>query len=166
MYWHLPPLIWWIVVPFLAWRVVVRLKRLLSRQRYSHPLQWARATGLYLLTILVALVAFEEHAAFIALAIGLGIGVLLGVWGVRLTKLEPVDGETFYQPDRYLGAALSVLLLGRIVWRIYADPTEPTGWTLAAFVRNPSTMVLFGLFSAHYIVYALGLIYWVKRKVR
>jgi hypothetical protein len=166
MYWHIPPFAWWIILPVVAWRVVVRLRRLLVRQRYSALIQWARATSLGLLTIFIALVAIAENSSSIALAVGLAVGALLGAWGVRLTTFEHVYGQLHFQPDRYLGLALALLLLGRIGWRLLAGPIEQEGWTLAAFVRNPSTMLLFGLFSAHFIVYALGLIYWAGRRLR
>jgi hypothetical protein len=166
MYWHFPSTAWWIIVPFVVWRIVVRLRRLLVRQRFSLAIQWGRVVSLVVLTIFVALVAFAENPSSIALAAGLAVGALLGAWGVRLTTFEQVDGELHFQPDRYLGLALSLLLLGRIAWRLAGGPIDQEGWTLAAFVRNPSTMLLFGLFSAHFIVYALGLIYWAKRRPR
>jgi hypothetical protein len=166
MYWHIPAAAWWIIAPFVVWRIVVRLRRLLVRQRYSLAIQWARATSLTVLTIFVALVAIAENSSSIGLAIGLAVGALLGAWGVRLTTFEHVDGELHFQPDRYLGFALALLLLGRIAWRLLAGSIDQEGWTLAAFVRNPSTMLLFGLFSAHLIVYAVGLIWWVKRRAR
>jgi hypothetical protein len=166
MYWHIPPFAWWIIVPFVAWRVVVRLRRLLVRQRYSLAIQWMRAGSLALLTTFIALIAIAENSSSIGLAVGLAAGALLGAWGVRLTTFEDVEGELHFQPDRYLGLALALLLLGRIAWRLLAGPIDQEGWTLAAFVRNPSTMLLFGLFSAHLIVYAIGLIWWVGRRAR
>jgi hypothetical protein len=166
MYWHIPPFAWWIIVPFVAWRVVVRLRRLLVRQRYSLAIQWVRAGSLALLTTFIALIAIAENSSSIGLAVGLAAGALLGAWGVRLTTFEDVEGELHFQPDRYLGLALALLLLGRIAWRLLAGPIDQEGWTLAAFVRNPSTMLLFGLFSAHLIVYAIGLIWWVGRRAR
>jgi hypothetical protein len=166
MYWHIPPFAWWIVVPFVVWRVVVRLRRLLVRQRYSLAVQWARATSLAVLTIFIALVAIAENSSSLALAAGLAVGALLGAWGVRLTTFDDVDGALHFQPDRYLGLALALLLLGRLAWRLFAGPLDQEGWTLAAFVRNPSTMLVFGLFSAHLIVYAIGLIWWVRRRKR
>ena len=33
---------------------------------------------------------------------------------------------------------------------------------MAGIVRNTATMLLFGLFPAHFIVYALGVIYWAR----
>jgi hypothetical protein len=164
LHWHLPLAFGWMVLPFFAWRVVVRLRRLLLRQRFSLLEQYLRVAGLSALVVFVAIVAFAERAAFWSLVGGLAAGALFGALGVRLTQFDPHSGVTYFKPNRWLGMAFALLLLGRIGWRLWLGPDDPdANWSLDGFVRNPSTMVLFGLFSAHLWVYALGIIYWTRR---
>ncbi|MDB5826380.1 MAG: putative rane protein [Variovorax sp.] len=162
--WHLPFAWWWMLAPLVAWRVLVRLRRLVARQRYSRRVQYLRAAGLGILVIVVAVIAYSAHAAFIALACGLMAGAILGGIGVRLTTFDPCEEGIFFQPNRFLGSALAIVLLGRIAWRLFTGTDDPgESLSVAGFVRNVSTMLLFGLFSAHFIVYALGVIYWTRR---
>lgn len=162
--WHVPSALWWVVVPFVAWRIVVRLRRLLVRQRFSKARQLARAIGLGLLVVAVGAIAFEDKASFGALCAGLVVGSLLGALGIRLTRFDPRDDGIYFEPNKYLGLALALLLLARVGWRLWSGSTDVTeGWTVAEFVHNASTMLLFGLFTAHIVVYALGVIYWTRR---
>ena len=159
MYWHIPNAVWWVLGPVVAWRLVVLVHRLFAWQRFSEPYLWLRAGSLSVLILFVALIAFEEHTAFFALAAGLVLGTVLGLASVRSTTFMPSGGETLVQPDRVVGLLLSVLLIGRVCWRLAAGPADVgLGWNLASFVRNPSTMLLFGLCSAHFLAYALGIV--------
>jgi len=164
LHWHLPLALAWLIAPLFAWRVMVRLRRLLARQRFSEFEQYLRVAGLSVLVVFVGIVAFAERRAFWALAAGLAVGALLGALGVRLTKFDPHAGVTYFRPNRWLGMGFALLLLGRVGWRLWLGPDDGLeGWSVDGFVRNPSTMLLFGLFSAHLWVYALGLIYWTRR---
>jgi len=157
---HVSPQLWWLIVPFFAWRVVVRLYRLLARQRYSPLVVWVRVGTLGLLTAAIAALAAGHSTSIVLLSCGLSVGSILGVWGVRMTGFERCEDALYYQPNRYLGVGLSVLLLARVIWRLVLGPEhDSTGWTPTEFARNPSTLLLYGLFSGHYLAYALGLRY-------
>jgi hypothetical protein len=160
---HLPTIphsLWWLVGPFAAWRIYARFKRLLARQHYSVWKHGCSVVGLSVLTAFVAYVAAEEHSSLTSLAGGLCIGALLGGWGLRRTDFEPRDEGLIFTPDRYVGAALSAVLVCRIVWRLAQGSTSASGWSMDEFVGNPSTLFLYGLFSGHYILFATGLSIW------
>ena len=117
--------------------------------------------GIALLTlgVLVCVVAAAEERSSVASRLaGLLTGAALGAWGLRLARFDARGEGIFFQPSPFLGTALSALLLGRIAWRLAAGPVNVEGWTPAEFVRNPSTLFLFGLFAAHYLAFALGLL--------
>jgi hypothetical protein len=165
LYWHIPTALWWVVGPFLAWRVGLRIYRLVARQKFSKKRSRIRAASLGALTLFIGVVAFEERTAFFSLCGGLALGAILGAAAVKLTSLRLRRNTTSIQPDLPTGVVLSVLLLSRIAWRLVEGSADGAlGWTLAEFVRNSSTMVLFGLFSAHYFVYSLGIVGAVRRK--
>ena len=165
MYEHIPMALWWIVGPVLLWRVGLRIYRLVARQQYSPLRYWWRAGSLAALTAFVGLVAYEQDTAFLALCVGLVAGSVVGLVSMRRTALVVRRDQTSLTPDPVVGVVLSLLLAGRIAWRLIAGSgNDVSGWTLAEFVRNPSTMLLFGLFSAHFLVYALGIVHAVRRE--
>ena len=166
LYEHIPMALWWIVGPVLLWRVGLRFYRLVARRQTYTPLRyWWRALSLMVLTGFVGVVAYEQATAVIALGAGLAAGAVIGLVSMRRSALVVRTDRASVTPDPVLGVVLSVLLACRIVWRLVEGSTnDVVGWTLAEFVRNPSTMALFGLFSAHYIVYALGIVHAVSRE--
>jgi hypothetical protein len=163
---HVPASLWWIVAPFVAWRVYVRLRRLLARQKCSMWRHGGSIVGLLLLTSGIAFVAAEEHRSLMSLAAGLVLGAIAGAWGLRITEFEPRADGLYFTPDRFLGGALSLLLVCRIGWRLVEGPSQGAGWSLDEFVQNPSTLFLYGLFSGHYITYAAGLLFWAVPRFR
>jgi hypothetical protein len=151
-----------VLLPLLAWRVYSRFRRMVGRQRLSRVRPWITLT---LFPALIALLAFaaRAHAERLWwLAGGLIIGSLLAVYGLRLTRFEPTPQGLFYTPSVHLGIALSLLFVGRIVYRlveVYAiDATAAP--SSADFVRSPVTLALFGLLAGYYIAYAFGLVRW------
>jgi hypothetical protein len=83
---------------------------------------------------------------------------------LRLTKFERAPEGLFYTPNAHIGIALSLLLVGRILWRVgqvYAGIA--TGGTPADFARTPLTLVIFGTMAGYYVRYAIGLIAWRRK---
>jgi hypothetical protein len=163
MHAHIPAWGLWFFVPLFAIRVVFRLRRFLSYQALtvSHELC---GSGLLVLGVIgTAVAAAEERSSVLSLSVGLAAGAAVGLWGLRLARFDKRADGVFFQPNPYLGTALSVLLLGRIGWRLLNGPANVDGWTPAEFVRNPSTMFLFGLFAAHYLIFAFGLLRRARR---
>ena len=92
----------------------------------------------------------------------MGLGALLGIFGLSKTRFEPTKQGLFYTPNAHLGIALSLLFVARIVYRlveVYAiEPTAPHG--MDDFARSPLTLAVFGLLAGYYIFYAVGLVRW------
>ena len=68
--------------------------------------------------------AIQTHNMNLLLGFGGGIllGAILGIFGLRLTKFETTDEGHFYIPNVYIGSALSLLLVGRIIYHFYTHP--------------------------------------------
>jgi cytochrome b561 len=111
----------------------------------------------------------------IALAEGLVGGVLaggaIGLLGLRLTRFEtdPVKGDC-YVPNPWLGALLTVLLLGRLGWRLLVvwpqmqqEPAPPGVMPPMGHALTPLTMLVIGLLVGYYIVYFSGLLVHHRR---
>jgi cytochrome b561 len=99
------------------------------------------------------------------LAGSLVFGSLLGVYGLRQTRFESTPQGLFYTPHAHLGIALSLLLIGRLLYRLielYALDTA-TPRSAPEFAQSPLTLAIFGLLASYYIAYAVGLVRWRNR---
>jgi hypothetical protein len=150
-------------MPFLigglfAWSIYCRIKRNIGRQK----LRPRRIIFSFVIFILVGflIVTAALHTQNTNLLFGFGggllLGAVLGFLGLRLTKFETTSEGHFYTPNTYIGSALSLLLVGRIVynyWRnggFMPDPNHPP-------VQSPLTYFIIGLTFGYYIVYYVGL---------
>jgi hypothetical protein len=96
---------------------------------------------------------------------GLVAGGVLAVYGLRLTRFERTAQGLFYTPNAYLGVTLSLLLVGRILYRlaeIYSDGLAPAAAS-ADFASSPATLAIFGTLAGYYVAYSLGLLRWRYR---
>jgi Na+/proline symporter len=157
-----------VLAPLLVWRIYVRFRRMSSRQRLSRVRPWIT---LIIFPTIVLLLAYATHWHFerlLWLAGGLVFGSLLGVYGLRWTHFESTPQGLFYTPHAHLGIALSLLLVGRMLYRLielYAlDPRASHG--APQFAQSPLTLAIIGLLAGYYCTYAVGLAAWRNRVVR
>jgi hypothetical protein len=168
-----PSLITWLIfVPLIAWRMVTRFKRMTQRQRLTRVRPWVTLTLFPLVLYLLCMTAFVPPAPpqpekLIWLAVGVAVGALLALFGLKRTSFEMTDQEPFYTPDAKLGIALSTLFLARVVYRL-ADLAihGPRASEGLDFALSPYTLAPVGLFSGYFIVYAAGLLLARRRMVR
>jgi hypothetical protein len=150
------------LMPLLVWRMVVRVKRMVGRQRAGRIRPWIQLVVFPLVIALFCFLAREHLERLWWLAGGVAAGLGLAVYGLKKTVFEPTPTGLFYTPNAHLGIALSVLLVGRVLWRMGemflldgAGGQQPDD-----FARSPLTLVIFGLLAGYYIGYAAGLIRW------
>ncbi|HEY2807459.1 MAG TPA: hypothetical protein VGI91_01575 [Steroidobacteraceae bacterium] len=156
------------LVAFIGWRVYVRFRRSIGRQRFVAARSWLSVTVLPLLLASVAWgLRFQPPVMGLSLASGLLLGVALGVLGLRLTRFEVAGDGLYYVPSAHLGIALSTLLVARIGYRYVAAtaagsaPAAPMGMHL-----TPLTLGLVGTVVGYYGTYAAGLLRWSVRQGR
>jgi hypothetical protein len=156
------------LLPLLAWRVYSRFRRMVGRQRLSGIRPWVTLVIFPLLISFLCFAARAHTERLWWLAAGLGIGSMLGVYGLRKTHFEPTTQGLFYTPNAHLGIALSLLFVTRIIYRlveVYAlTPAMPH--TMDDFARSPLTLAVFGLLAGYYMTYAVGLVRWRLRVLR
>jgi hypothetical protein len=145
------------------WRFYSRIRRMVGRQQLSGVRPWITVSILPLIFVLLAAASFAQPASLLALAGGGIFGIALGVYGLRVTRFENTPQGLFYTPSAHLGVALSLLLLGRILYRFVlvsgysgAPPTGPQ----VNFGTTPVTLVIFGTLAGYYVTYAIGLLRW------
>jgi hypothetical protein len=161
-------------IPLVLWRIYARIRRNIGRQR-SRP--WRHWFGLTLFPLLVALFALAALASPLAegaLWGGVAAGVALALAGLRLTRFERTHEGFFYTPNAYIGVGLSLLLVGRILYRmaqLYGVAGAGAAYAAGAganqdFARSPLTLLIFGMVAGYYATYAAGLLRWRRRAQR
>ena len=161
---HPPLLVSLGVVALIAWRVYSRVRRMVGRQVFSAKRAWATVAVFPLLLVLILLGSFGRLPVLAAVGAGVGLGVALGYLGLRLTKFEQGPINLYYTPSAHLGIALSLLLIGRVGYRIanlYLSEV-PTASPSALF-NSPLTLAIFGILVGYYVSYAMGLLKWARQ---
>jgi hypothetical protein len=150
------------ILVLVAWRLYTRLKRNIGRQHFVASRSWVTVIVFPVILVLVALGLKGQPAALgLTLAGGLLAGAALGVLGLRLTRFEFTGEGMYYVPSAHLGIALSVLLVGRLLYRFLTVglPTgSPAGAPPAAMHLTPLTLLLIGTLAGYYVSYAAGLL--------
>jgi hypothetical protein len=88
------------------------------------------------------------------------------VYGLRLTKFEQTAQGLFYTPNAHLGIALSLLFIGRLIYRAFQIYLSVGNPSLHDFTRSPLTLAIFGTLAGYYVTYAIGLLRWRYRAAR
>ena len=138
-----------------AWSIYRRVRRNIGRQKlrprriissliiFSFAVLWLFAVSLSLPKMIFGLVG------------GLICGVLLGFLGLRLTKFETTGEGHFYTPSSHIGVALSLLFVGRMLYRFWQ--LGNAGAVQPQLFQSPLTLLIFGLIAGYYIVFYIGL---------
>jgi hypothetical protein len=157
-----------IMLPLLAWIVWRRVSRQFGRQPIQRKRMIARIAIFAVIGALLGLSGFRNIQLTEGLIAGALIGALIGLVGLRLTRFEvdPVKGDC-YVPNPWIGALLTVLLLGRLLWRFMqmqqvSAAAQAAGYP-ASHSYSPLTMLVIGLLVGYYIVYFSGLLIHHRR---
>jgi hypothetical protein len=148
-----------LVFPFIVWRIYVRARRNIGRQ----PLHRRRLIGLVVMFSVITAAILAISIPFPRVLAALGVGFLLGMpvaWlGVRWTKFEITPQGSFYTPNTYLGLTMTLLLVGRIVYRIVVlAGMADTGIRPPGVMQSPLTLGVYGLLAGYYITYYVAVL--------
>jgi DMSO/TMAO reductase YedYZ heme-binding membrane subunit len=163
-----------VMLPIMAWVVWRRVSRSFGRQPIKRKTMIARIAIFAVVGVLLALAGLQKIELAEGLVGGVILGAALGILGVRLTRFEvdPVRGDC-YVPNPWIGAFLTVLLLGRLAYRFVvvmpqvqqahaAAGNDAQAWS-AAYTSSPLTMLVIGLLIGYYILYFTGLLIHHRR---
>jgi hypothetical protein len=157
-----------IMLPLLAWIVWRRVSRQFGRQPIQRKRMIARIAIFAVVGCLLSLAGLHSIQLLEGLLVGVLIGALIGMVGLRLTRFEvdPVKGDC-YVPNPWIGALLTVLLLGRLIWKFMemqqVSAAAQAAWYPSSYTYSPLTMLVVGLLVGYYIVYFSGLLIHHRR---
>jgi hypothetical protein len=154
------------LIPLVLWRLYARVRRHIGRQRSRAWRHWFGVVFFPLLAALLALAALGRPLAEAALAAGVVGGAVLAIVALRLAKFERTEEGFFYTPNAYIGVGITLLLIGRVLYRftqIYGADAQALAASNAEFGRSPLTLALVGLLVGYYTVFAGGLLRWRKK---
>ncbi len=148
-----------IILPLIAWRMYVRVRRNIGRQPLQPKRTLARIIIFSVITMLIAAGGLVYPPVLIGLAVGLLLGAPLALLGLRLTKFEFTPEGKFYTPNTVIGVILSVLFIGRIIYRILML-SESSAYNASSpeLFHSPLTLSIFGLTAGYYIAYYAGVL--------
>lgn len=158
-----------------AFFVYRRFRRNFGRQRVNRGALKFRVGLFLVLSLLVVAPAVRSAAGAASAAAGLAAGLAVAAWAAGRTRFEERGGNSYYTPHPYAGLAVSLLFLGRLVYRYAAElsvPAPPPADPSAALSRSlnelsgsPATLLVFFLLAGYYVYYYLYLLRSSSRPV-
>ena len=154
-----------IVVPLLLWRVYSRLQRNVGRQAFKSSGLAVGFSAFILLSLVFGAVSVGHQKLMLGYACGFVPGVALGFWALHLTRFEVTSEGRFYTPNTHIGVALTLVLIGRIIYRmavLYLH-ASPTGGMPPPVGSSALTFAAFELLAGYYIVFNGGVMRYFGR---
>lgn len=152
-----------VVLSLVVWRIYIRVRRSIGRQRLILKSLQRRTVILGVLTVVFAAVAAFYLPALLALLAGVALSIVLAWVAVRLTRFERTAEGDFYTPNTVIGIAVSLLLVIRFVYRMTVIiPMFTAGGAGAAqppdTLHSPLTFGILGLTIGYYAAYYAGVL--------
>jgi len=152
-----PPFIPVLFGGLIAWGIYRRVRRNIGRQKLQPRRIIFSIVIFSLVSVLFIGMSLTQMQLMLAIIGGLVLGAGLGFTGLRLTKFETNAEGHFYTPNTHIGVALSLLFVGRMLYRFWVlrdvavAPGHPPPF------QSPLTFFIFGLIAGYYLVYYVGL---------
>jgi len=127
---------------------------------------WMTSFSVVFFLSFTLMLSFWVGSAFRFAVIGMGIGAILGLLGLALTRWESQSDGLFYTPSRWLAFIIIFAIAARVLygWWRATHPGSSAGnqhWLTMASGTQLSLAVAAGLI-AYYLVYSIG----VRLRVR
>ncbi|TBR36554.1 MULTISPECIES: DUF1453 domain-containing protein [Dyella] len=157
-----------IMAPLMALAIYRRVRGSFGMQPIRRKRMMGRVVMFFIVACLSATAGLYNIRLLEGLLGGLALGGGLGLLGLKLTTFgRNAAGEDIYLPNPWIGAGLTVLLVGRLAWRfLYVMPQmqDPAIAAHAPPMGNSAlTFVVIGLTFGYYIAYFIGLLIHHRR---
>jgi heme A synthase len=153
---HPVPLIF---VGLIVWRMYYRLRRNIGRQPLQPNRMITRTVILAVVTCFLAVFSLTNTRGLLGLGSGLVVGGLLALVGLNMTKFETTPEGRFYTPNALIGIGLTLLLIGRVVYRLMVIlPDVRNPGQQPQLMQSPLSFFVFALLAGYYIAYYIGVL--------
>ena len=168
-----------LVVVALTPLMLIQRYRLAAARRLARP--WIATVTLVSMLFSVlffvagaAMTTYWIPNAFTGAVAGLGVGSLLGVLGLMLTRWEPTPRTLHYTPNRWLVLILTFAVSARVIyglWRSWAVAQSGLyGTSVVSAFGVPESLAAGATVLGYYLVYSAGLRWrirsWQQRVLR
>jgi hypothetical protein len=159
------PWVFAVLIPLALYR---RFKRTFGRQ----PLAPARLIARVAIFLMIGvLLTMGARRFFLQELGGLSLGAALALWGASRTRFVIEAERRYYIPHTYTGVAVTLLFVGRLIYRLVqssgvlaaAGDTAPTAGPKGA-MQSPLTMGIFFVLIGYYVCY-YGWVLWKSRHI-
>jgi len=160
----------YLIAALVVFAIYRRFRRSFGRQLLRPGRMSARIVLLAIVACALLPLALRSVQFLTAELLGAGLGVSLGLWGAQRTRFVMFRDKLHYVPHTYTGIAVSLLFLGRVVFRLVqvysamhaahaghagavnaADPAN--GFAAPGMVRSPLTVGIFFVLMGYYVCY-------------
>ncbi len=157
-----------IMVPVVAFAIWRRVRRSFGRQPIRRKQMIVRIAIFSVIGMALAATGLTSLHLLEGLLGGTAGGIALALLGLRLTRFErDASGADAYYPNAWIGGVLTVLLVGRLAWRLFvAMPQlqdQASAYHGPAMGNSPLTFAVLGLTVGYYIAYYAGLLIHHRR---
>ncbi|QHG85697.1 MULTISPECIES: hypothetical protein [Xanthomonas] len=141
-----------------------RIRRSFGRQPWKPLATGVRVAALLILAAALGFALYGLPQVRLGIAVGALAGSGLGALSLRYTHAEWREGRGWYTPNPWIGAALMLVLLGRLAWR-WATSAFATGAAAAGSQASPLTLGIAAALVLYALVHIAGL-WWRLRQLR
>jgi hypothetical protein len=151
---------WLVVAVFVGWRIYIRLKRNIGEQQFRPKRLKFYTVVFSLATVGCGVLSVGHQPVMLGWLAGTVLGVGLGWLSLRLTTFSTVAAGRFYTPNAHIGIGLSLLFIGRLLYRVFAIYSNLSfgGQPVPALGHSALTFLTFELLAGYYIAYSLGVL--------
>jgi hypothetical protein len=145
-------------IALVAWRVLRRIRKNIGRQPLQPRRMILRVVIFSAITVVMGVIALPHPQLDYGLGGGFLLGMLIALIGLYLTRFEATADGHFYTPNTYIGVILSLLLVGRLAYRmeLLYSASQIAGPPSVDVFQSPLTLFLFGVLAGYYVAYYLG----------
>jgi hypothetical protein len=167
---QIAPLLTAALVVFVIYR---RLRRSFGRQLLRPARMTVRMVLLAVIGCVLLPLGLRSPQFLWAEIAGAALGIGLAVWGAERTRFQMYGERLHYVPHTYTGIAVSLLFLGRLVFRavqMYGAHGSPSadaaqGFASASMMRSPLTVGLYFVLLGYYLCY-YSLVLWKSKHLK
>ena len=168
----------YLIAALVVFGIYRRFRRSFGRQPLSRGRMTLRIVLLAVVACALLPLALRSVQFLTAELVGAVLGVGLGLWGAERTRFVMFRDKLHYVPHTYTGIAVSLLFLGRVVYRLVQVYTTlhaahegavnaaypANGLGSSGMVRSPLTVGLFFVLMGYYVCY-YGLVLWKSKRL-